>query len=269
VITVAALLVVGLLAGLGGAFLGGGSGGSSGAKSALASAIKAATDAGSFHYVSTTTAATGGAKTIGDATSSSGKQQITTNDTNGTASFTVLVFGKQCWFKGDALSMEENLDVSADAAQSHASQWISLAPSDSPYASVYAAVITHDALADSITFKPQQLGTATVGGRTLQTISGTVTPIKVGGQTQNVKGTATLEVSPSTHLPVRYAQSGTVQGQRTTFTMTFSKYGEDVPVTPPVGAVTYPSIGGASGGSGNGGGGGTTTPPSILTSFDR
>lgn len=267
-VVVSIILLVGLLAGGGVALFAGGSSSSSpAAKAALTKALDAATKASSFHYVSVTTGASQDATTIGDASSSSGEQQITTTDANGTGHFTVIVFGKQCFFKGNALAMEENLNVDSTAAQAHADQWISLSPSDSPYASVYAAVTTHDALHDSITLRPQSLGTTTVDGKTVQTISGPVTPVTVAGQTESVKGTATLEVSQDTHRPLRYSQSGTLQGQKTTFTMTFSRYGQPVSVTPPVGAVTFPSIGGASGGNGNGGGSGSTTSPSILTSF--
>lgn len=276
-IVIASMLVVGLLAG-GGVALFAGSGSttsvpasapvSPAASTALRKALAAARSAGSFHYVSTSSGATGSATTVGDAGTTSGKQLISTSDSNGNASFEVLVVGSACYFEGDALAMEENLDVSTAVAQAHANQWISLSPSDAPYASVYAAVNVDEALADNITVKPQQLGSITTGGRTLQTVTGAIKPVTIAGQTQSIKGTATLEISPSTHLPVRYTERGTSSGQSTSFTITFSNYGETVSESAPPGAVSYASIGGASGGTGNGGGG-SSTSPSVLTSSVR
>lgn len=271
-IVLACALVVGLLAG-GGVALFGGSGSSTSvpssapvsaaASTALQRALSAVRAAGSFHYVSTFTSTTGTATTVGDAGSTSGKQLISTSDSSGNASFEVVVVGSACYFEGDALAMVENLDVSASVAQAHANQWISLSPSDAPYASVYAAVNLNQALTDNISVKPQQLGSTTSGGRTLQTVTGAIEPVKIAGSTQSIKGTATLEIAPSTHLPVRYSERGTASGQSTSFTMTFSSYGETVSQSAPPGAVSYASIGGASGG----GGAGSSTSPSVLTSF--
>jgi len=278
-IVLASVLVVGLLAGGGVALFTGSSSPSSvpasapvspEASAALERALAAARAAGSFHYVSTSTGTTGNATTIGDAGRTSGMQQITTTDSNGHATFEVVVIGSSCYFEGDTLALEENLDVSTSVAQAHANQWISLSPSDAPYASVYAAVNTNDALSENISLKPQQLGSTTTGGRTLQTVSGAIKPVQIAGQTQTLTGTATLEISPSSHLPVRYRESGTSAGQSTSFTMTFADYGEAVSESAPPGAVTYPSIGGASGGgNGGGGGAGSSTSPSVLTAFVR
>ncbi|MGA2036921.1 MAG: hypothetical protein ABSH04_04980 [Acidimicrobiales bacterium] len=252
---VAVVLMLGLLAGGGWVLFGRSS--SSSARTVLDRSLAKARAVGSFHYVSVSNGTNGTFTTIGDAGRNSGKQEITTSDSSGTASFTVLVVGSACYFRGDSLAMRENLGVDAAVAQAHAQQWISLSPSDAPYASVYAAVDTHDALSDNITFKPQQLGSTTVGGRKLQTVSGAIEPVT--GQTKPVTGTATLEVSAASNLPVRYTERGTSDGQSMSVSMTFSGFGEKVSESAPPGALAFSSLGGTGGGS-------SSTSPPVFTS---
>ena len=276
-IAVVALLVVGLLAGSLAAELGGPSP-SSTASSAPASpaatkvldrALAAARAAGSFHYSSSSMRVTSSAKesdtAVGDAGPTSGKQIWTTTDPSGTAIFTVVVVGSACYFNGNALAMTEQLGVSQSVAQAHTGQWISLSPTDAPYAVVYVSVIASEALVDNITLKAQQLGSTTLSGRTLQTVSGAITPVTIAGQVQVVKGTATLDVSSATHLPIRYHQRGKMGNANTSETVNFSRFGKTVSESVPPGAVSYSSIGGASGAPG--GGPGSSTTPSILTTF--
>jgi hypothetical protein len=122
---------------------------------------------------------------------------------------------------------------------------------------VYAAVTLHDALSENITFKPQHLTSTKVGRQKVQEVSGATTPVTIAQQTQNVKGTATLDVSASTKLPIRYRETGTLeqQGQKSklSFTMTFSDFGESVSESAPTGATAFSSLGGTSGGGGGGG----------------
>jgi hypothetical protein len=234
------------------------------AQKQLNTSLAAAESAGSFHYVSTTTGSSGTATTIGQAGRSSGIQQInTTSSTAGPASFTVMVSGTTAYFRGDANAIEQNLDLSSSVATQYASRWISLVSSDGAvYSSVYAAVTAHDALTQNIAIKPQQLGTTTLGGRTLNTVTGSLLPVTIPGQgTQDFTGTGTLWISPSNQRPVRYQEHGTSQGQNSTTTMTFSHYGARVSVNVPSGAVPFSSISGSSGG----GGSSTGPSPSYIT----
>jgi hypothetical protein len=275
----AAVVVVALLA-VGGVALFGGSGTSGpsaapkasapvspAAKKQLNAALAAGESAGSFHYVSKTTSSSGDATTIGVAGRNSGLQQITTTSTtNGPASFTVEVVGSTAYFRGDANAIEQNLGVSSSVAAQYANDWISLVSSDGAvYSSVYAAVTSHDALTQNIVVKPQQLGTTTVAGKTLNTVTGSLLPVNIPGQgTQNITGTGTLWVSPKTQRPVRYQEHGKSDGQTSTTTMTFSHYGAPVSETPPSGAVAFSSISGSGGGSG--GGGSSSGPgPTFIT----
>jgi hypothetical protein len=159
--------------------------------------------------------------------------------------------------------MEDELDVSTAVATAHAQQWVSLKPTDEPYAAVYAAVTASSALADNIAFKAQRdLGRSTVDGQAVEAVSGALTPIPSVGET-SVKGTGTLYVRASApHLPVKYTEKGTSDKEALTFSMTFSQWGETFAATTPTGAVTYVALGGPTGG------GSATTPsgpgPTVL-----
>ena len=109
--------------------------------------------------------------------------------------------------------MVEQLGLPAAVATAHAGQWISLAPDDPPYQSVYVAVTTRSALNSNIAFAPhQESGTSTRSGYRVIGITGPMTNETVNGQTQRAKGTANLYVTTSRpHLPVQYTENGTIR----------------------------------------------------------
>jgi len=218
------------------------------ARQLLQSALAAANELNSFHYVATSTSSGPNAltqRTVGVAGPDSGQQNITA----GSQKFTVLVVGRACYLKGNAAALTNNLAVSAAVASAHAGQWISLAPTDGPYASVYAAVTARSALADNVTITPQhQLAPTKVDGRRVVTISGPITKVTIAGQTIALKGTATLAVrSAAPHLPVRFSESGSENGQQSVSTFTFSRWGTKVNLTAPTGAVPFASLPAGSG----------------------
>ncbi len=219
-------------------------------------ALKSTIDGGSFHYVSRFTSKGQSQTTVGDAGMSSGRQVITI----GSDTFTVLVNGAACYFQGDANQMEQQLGLPSAIATTHAGQWISLAPGDLPYESVYVAVTTRSALDSNIAFAPhRESGTSTRAGYRVLGITGPMVNQVVEGQVQRAKGTAYLYITTSRpHLPVQYTEDGTINKTKSTLVMTFSRWGEAVHVSAPKGAVTYASLG-----VGNG-----TTPitgPPVLT----
>jgi hypothetical protein len=232
--------------------------GTSSAGQLLQAALAAARRSGSFHYVSvsSSTGPQGGTqRTVGDAGPDGGRQVIT----DGNQRFTVVVTGTSCYIEGNAAALTANLGLSATTAAAHAGRWISLAPADPPYAAVYAAVTASSALADNITMTArQERPVTTAGRRRIRTVVGVITPVHVAGQTIAIKGTATLAVAVASHLPIRYAQRGTVDRQRTTSELTFSRWGERVTVTAPTGAVPYSSLP-------TGSGVGPTTGSTVLT----
>ena len=214
------------------------------ARELLQSALAAARRMNAFHYVATSSlSGTQGftQKTIGDAGPTSGRQIITVAKQK----FTVLVVGKACYLKGNAAALMANLGLDATQAAAQSEKWISLASTDAPYASVYAAVTAPSALTDNITVKPQsQLPAGRVDGRRVQTVTGAIAPLTIGGQTQTLKGTASLAVRASTpHLPVRYTERGNQKRQTSQSTVTFNRWGEAVHITAPSDAVSYASLG--------------------------
>jgi hypothetical protein len=253
-LAVVALVVVVLAAAVVGALVFAGStstttasvtGGPAAGSRLLHSSLAAATRAKTFHYVSTSTTAGVTQTTVGDAAPDRGRQFITIGSHN----FTILVIGTQAYFQGDAVIMQSQLGLDPVVAQQHAGQWITLQPSDSPYQSVYEAVTTQSALADSITIAPTAVLSTTAIGRTSVTpIRGTLTPV---AQTPTT-GTARLDVRTASHLPVRFSGTGTVNSQQTVLSVVFGQWGEPVVVVAPAGALAYSSlqIGGLNPGSG-------------------
>jgi hypothetical protein len=211
------------------------------AKRLLQVSLIAARRAGTFHYESRFASQGAIQHTVGDAGPESGRQVISI----GPHSFTVLVIGTACYFSGDAVSAQSQLGLSAAVAEAHAGQWLSLSPSDRPYRAVYEAVTASSALTDNIAFKPQhELGTSTVGDRTVRSIGGAMTDFSVGGQVQRARGAAQFELAASMpHVPVRYSEHGSINGQRVDFAMVFSHWGERVDVVAPSGAVSFSSLG--------------------------
>jgi hypothetical protein len=204
-------------------------------------ALKSTIDGGSFHYVSHFTQQGQTQVTVGDAGPASGKQVITI----GPDTFTVLVNGAACYFQGDARQLTEQLGLPQSLATAHAGQWISLAPGDVPYQSVYVAVTTNSALHANIAFAPRQESSPTTrNGYRVLGITGPLTNMVVAGQTQEAKGTASLFVTRSRpHLPVEYTESGKIDKVKSKLVMTFSRWGEAVSVTAPPNAVSYSSLG--------------------------
>jgi hypothetical protein len=211
------------------------------ARALFRTTLAAAARQRSFHYVSRYVSGGATQTTIGDAESSSGRQVITI----GHDSFTVLVIGSACYFRGDAREIADQLGLSPSASSAHANQWISLAPGDSPYPSVSVAVTSGSALAANIAFRPlHYTGGTNLSGTAVLGITGPMTNVNVNGSVQRAKGTAALyAASARPHLPARYSQRGTVDGQSGTFAMTFSRWGERVPLHAPSGAVAFSSLG--------------------------
>ena len=228
-----------------------------GARRLVRAALKSTIDGGSFHYVSQFTSQGVTQTTDGDAGRASGKQVITI----GSDTFTVLVVGSACYFQGNARQLVDQLGLPAPLAAAHAGQWISLAPGDAPYPSVYVAVTTRSALDANITFAPRrESGTSRRAGYRVLGVTGPMTNVTVNGQSHRQRGTADLYITTSRpHLPVQYTEKGKIDKVASTLVMTFSRWGEAVSVTAPTGAVSYASLG-----VGNG-----TTPstgPPVLTS---
>jgi hypothetical protein len=235
---VAVLVVVAVGVGIGAVVRGGSSTTGAAAEEAtrlLDESLKAAHHARTFHYQSTSTTAGVEQLTIGDAAPDRGSQAITI----GSHIIDIVVVGTEAFFKGDATVLQSQLGLDPRTAEQHADQWISLQPSDAPYQSVYTAVNTSSALADGITITPKRvLSAGHVDGVAVTSISGAIPPTD---QTPE-SGTAQLDVSVSSHLPVRFSSAGVVSGKRTMVRVDFGAWGERVPVDAPTGALPYSSL---------------------------
>jgi hypothetical protein len=216
------------------------------ARRLLRASLAAAEAAGSFHYVASSTSAVPGGpaltqRTAGDAAQHGGTQTITVSGDT----FHVEVLGPVAYFRGDAPAMVQVLGVPPAVAQAYAGRWISLVAGDGPYSSVQVAVTAPSALAQNITFEAEtQLPPSTLDGRRVIGLRGPMTAV----QGQVAHGSATLYVSASgAHLPVRYVEHGTLgSGSRRSseeFSITFSAWGEAVPLSAPPGAVPFSSLG--------------------------
>jgi hypothetical protein len=230
------------------------------AKRLVSSALRSTRAGGSFHYVSRVTSPGPTQTIVGDAGSSSGKQVITI----GPDTFTVLVVGTACYFQGGERELVEQLGLPVPIATTYAGQWISLAPNDAPYQSVYVAVTTDSALTNDVAFAPrQESGVSRRSGYRVIGVTGPITNVPGDGQTQPTKGTASLYVTwSSPHLPVEYTENGKIGRVTNKLDMTFSKWGEVVAESAPQTAVGYASLN-----SGN-----ATTPttgPPVLTRSPR
>lgn len=204
------------------------------------SALRSTILGGSFHYVSRFTSGGSTQTIVGDAGLSSGKQVITI----GPDTFTVLVIGADCYFQGNARQLVDQLGLPVAVATAYAGQWISLAPGDAPYESVYVAVTTHSALNSNIAFTPhQESGASRRSGYRVIGITGPMNNVTVSGQIQRAKGTASLYVTSSIpHLPVEYTENGKISRVASKLDMTFSKWGEAITVSTPPGAAAYSSL---------------------------
>ena len=204
------------------------------------SALRSTMLGGSFHYVSRFTSRGSTQTIVGDAGLSSGKQVITI----GPDTSTVLVIGTACYFQGNARQLVDQLGLPAGVAATYAGQWISLAPGDAPYQSVYVAVTTNSAITNNITFAPhQESGASKRSGYRVIGITGPITNDTASGQTQPAKGTASLYVtSSSPHLPVEYTENGRVGKVASKLDLTFSSWGEPIALSTPPGAAPYSSL---------------------------
>jgi hypothetical protein len=230
------------------------------AKRLVQSALRSTMAGGSFHYVSRLTTRGATQTIVGDAGPTSGKQVITI----GPDTFTVVVVGTACYFQGDERQLIEQLGLTIPMAATYAGQWISLAPGDPPYQSVYVAVTTHSALRYDIEFAPRlESGVTRRSGYRVIGVTGPITNVPGSGQTQPTKGKASLYVTSSVpHLPVEYTENGKTGKVTSKVDMIFSQWGEVVAEAAPQTAVGYSSLS-----SGN-----ATTPttgPPVLTRSPR
>jgi hypothetical protein len=200
----------------------------------LSDSLVAAGGAASFHYRAVWQ--TGGMTQtiVGDAGLSSGMQSVSF----GGAQFSVVLIDRVIYVRGDSAALRDQLGLATTTASADAGKWIALQQSDGPYQSIEQGVTTETALSQ-ILIAPRVLSTHLHrGSRTLR-IAG---PIPPGTRGQVITGSARLDMAARSKLPSLYLGHGRNGGQPWSASITFTQWGEGVPVTPPPAALPYGSL---------------------------
>ena len=198
----------------------------------LRASLRAAAAADSFHYRATWQTDGLSQTIVGDVGLMSGAQSVSV----GGAHFTAVLVGQEVYFRGDAAALRDQLGLSARAASVGVGAWISLQQSDGPYSSIEQGLTTETALAQVlITPRATSPGHPWHGVRTLR-VTG---PIPPGTRHQVVTGSARLDVDPRSKLPFAYSARGRDGDRPWSASISFTGWGEEVPVTTPQSTVPY------------------------------
>jgi hypothetical protein len=205
-------------------------------KAVLASAVAAAKASGSFHYDLTAKISSSSQSIVGDASTTEGRQTIS----EGTLKIEAELIGKTVYIEGNVGGLEDQMGFSSSAASTYAGKWISIVPTDAPYASVTDAVTLPSALTEleptghlSLTPATTEAGQAAIGVRGALPTS----------TSSGVKGTIVLYVATA-HPTVALAFNGqaTSSGTKESDSGTFSNWGKPLDLTAPAGAVAFSSL---------------------------
>jgi hypothetical protein len=221
-------------------------------------AIAATRGSSGFHYFAVSTGAD--AQTIaGDAGQSGGRQAITFDSSFGTEQFTLLLVGTTVYFEGNLPALEDQLGVSAATAPGEVSKWVSVVTGNGPY-TVLQPGITTGSQATQLLLAPQSSARITIGGGVAATRISGIVPATVNLPA----GTGSLDIAPSSDLPITYASTVSAGGVVLSFTTKFSAWGTAPVVSAPTGAVAWSSLTTAPPTGGYGNGGGTTPAPTAT-----
>jgi hypothetical protein len=224
-----------VLAGCGG---GGGSGalGTTSAQQVLNSAVAAAKTSGSFHYKLVATAPGSTQSIVGDASGTEGRQVLSA----GTAKIEAEAIGTTVYIQGNVGGLENQLSFPAAEATKYSDQWISIASTDAPYASVVKAVTLTSALTQieptghlTLTSDTTRFGHPVVGIRG---------PLP-GSGTKGVTGSVVLYVSTAKpSVPIAFEGKASDAGKSETDTGTFTRWGKPLNLVAPSGSIAYKSL---------------------------
>jgi hypothetical protein len=232
--------------------------GAAGARALYQQAIAATRGSTGFHYVAVSTLPT--QTIVGDAGQSGGRQAITFDSSFGTEQFTLLLVGTTVYFQGNVPALEDQLGVSTATAPGVVSKWVSVVPGNGPYAALQLGITTGSQATNGLPLVPQSSARITTAGGVAATrISGIVPP---AGNLP--AGTGSLDIAPSSDLPIIYASTVSGGGVVLSFTATFSAWGTAPVVSAPTGAVAWSSLTTAQPTGGYGNGGGPTPAPTAT-----
>ena len=172
---------------------------------------------------------------VGDARLSSGTQSVSVDG----ARFNAELVDQVVYVRGDAAALRNQLGLPPTTASSDAGKWISLQQSDGPYQSIEEGLTTETALSQVLIVPRAVTASRGTKGALSVRITG---PIPPGTPNQVVTGSARLDVSARTKLPSSYLARGSNGGQPWSASITFTRWGEDVPVTTPPAALPFGSL---------------------------
>ncbi len=196
----------------------------------------AAQASGGVHYELEATQGSARQTITGDAGSAEGDQQRVT----GAQDVLVELVNGTAYLKANAAGLEASFALSAAHAATYAGKWISLVPSDAPFAPISESVTLAAVVGEIIpTGSLTELSPSMLGGRHVLGVRG-----GLPGQVQNgVSGSAVLYVDTAhPNLPVGFTGTASNGKQHITEDGLFNQWGEHVTLTAPAGAVPYSSI---------------------------
>ena len=192
----------------------------------------------SFHYVSSETVGTQTVTITGDVAATMGSQQIVDQDAGHTGHVTVSVVDGSAYFRGDEAGLSAFMGFSSTLAAQYADKWLMVSSDTAEYLPLAAALTTGSALQQiEIGSKVRLQGTTTKEGMKVTDVAGTYSATPTGATKPTTAKVNVYVATASTHLPVLYTAS-TVQSKKDVVEkVAFSKWGEAVKVTAPVGAI--------------------------------
>ncbi len=202
----------------------------------LNAASAAATAVGSTHYVLTETAGNQTQTITGDATTTDGRQSITT----GTVHVQVVLVHGVAYVQGSAGGLGAALGFSSNVAKAYAGRWIAVGSADSPYGSIVQAVTLNGTISElRPTGHLSLAGTAIIGGRSALGVKGGLP----GQIPSGVSGSTTLYVASSRPtVPLKFTAHASRGSQTIDDVGTFTAWGKPVHLSAPAGSVAFSSI---------------------------
>ena len=198
-------------------------------------ALGAAGAAGTFHYRAVWQTGGSTQTIVGDAAPSAGTQAVEV----GGSRFAVVVADQVVYVTGNVEALHDQLGLAPATASADAGRWIALAQADGPYQSMEEGVTTAAALSQ-VLIAPRRTSTdRRAHGMVLSRVTGRIPP---GTPGQVIAGSATLDVAARTTLPAAYTAGGSDGGQPWSSSITFSRWGERMAVTPPADALPYSAL---------------------------
>lgn len=171
---------------------------------------------------------------IGDVSTTNGQEELSNPD----GVLYVRHVGGTIFVKGDALVLENALDLSSAVASKNAGKWISLERTNAPYETVAEALLPTAELDPYIPSGHLKVGNPqNLHGHEVVPVSGSA-PAAAGAAAD-----ATIYVSVSSpHVPVGGSLVGTGSHKDESEVAVFDSWGETVRVSAPSGAIAYSSI---------------------------